>query len=69
MDLPARPRPRKRLFDDGTVPEGLALVYREIASTGVIMATYRTGAEIKSGSFALDEPSEAELERRAKHGA
>ena len=59
----------KRLFDDGTVPEGLSLVSAETASTGVIMATYRTGAEIKSGSFALDEPSEAELERRAKHSA
>ncbi len=56
----------KRLFDAGTVPDGLELVSSSTASTGVIMATYRTGAEIKSGSFALDEPSEAELERRAK---
>jgi dihydrofolate reductase len=59
----------KRLFGGGTVPEGLQLVSSQTASTGVIMATYRTGAEIKAGSFALDEPSEAELERRAKHGA
>jgi hypothetical protein len=29
------------------------------------MATYRTGAEIKSGSFAAETPSEAELARRA----
>ena len=44
----------KRLFGDGTVPGGLELVSSRTASTGVIMATYRTGAEIKSGSFALD---------------
>src|SRR5688572_6177973 len=34
----------KRLFDGGTVPEGLELVSSHTASTGVIMATYRTGA-------------------------
>jgi dihydrofolate reductase len=44
----------KRLFDSGTVPAGLELTGSETSSTGVIMATYRTGAEIKSGSFALD---------------
>jgi len=55
----------KRLFGDGTVPSGLELVRSEIASTGVIIAVYRTGAEIKSGSFAAEEPSRAELDRRA----
>jgi dihydrofolate reductase len=44
----------KRLFGDGAVPEGLELVDAKVSSTGVIMTTYRTGAEIKSGSFALD---------------
>ena len=44
----------KRLFGDGTVPEGLELVSSKTSSSGVIIATYRTGAEIKSGSFALD---------------
>ena len=56
----------KRLFDSGTVPAGLELTESQVSSTGVIMATYRTGAEIKSGSFALEDPSDAELERRAK---
>ena len=44
----------KRLFGDGTVPEGLELVEAEASSSGVIMTTYRTGAEIKFGSFALE---------------
>jgi dihydrofolate reductase len=55
----------KRLFDGGTVPAGLELASSQVSSTGVITATYRSGAEIKAGSFAADTPSEAELARRA----
>jgi hypothetical protein len=36
------------------------LASSQVSSTGVIMATYRSGAEIKGGSFASEEPSEAE---------
>lgn len=54
-----------RLFGDGTMPAGLELVSSQTSSTGVVTATYRTGAEIKYGSFAAEEPSEAELARRA----
>jgi dihydrofolate reductase len=55
----------KRLFDGGTVPAGLELASSQVSSSGVIMASYRSGAEIKYGSFAADTPSEAELARRA----
>jgi dihydrofolate reductase len=55
----------KRLFDGGAVPAGLEVTSSQTSSTGVITATYRTGAEIKYGSFAADEPSEAEQARRA----
>jgi dihydrofolate reductase len=44
----------KRLFDGGTVPAGLELANSQILPNGVIMAVYRTGAEIKYGSFAAD---------------
>ena len=54
-----------RSFDGGTVPAGLDLATSQVSSTGVTMATYRTGAEIKSGSFVPETPSEAELARRA----
>jgi dihydrofolate reductase len=54
----------KRLFDGGTVPAGLEVVSSQTSSTGVIMATHRSGAEIKYGSFAEETPSEAELVRR-----
>ena len=42
----------KRLFDDGAVPAGLELTGSQTSSTGVIIATYRSGAEITYGSFA-----------------
>lgn len=42
----------KRLFDGGAVPAGLELASSQVLSTGVILGTYRTGAEIKHGSFA-----------------
>jgi len=44
----------KRLFAEGTVPAGFEVERSQVGSTGVIMATYRSGAEIKYGSFALD---------------
>ena len=46
----------KRLFDGGTVPAGFDLAGSQASSTGVVMATYRSGAGIKYGSFA-DEAS------------
>ncbi|MGE5636795.1 MAG: hypothetical protein ACM3UV_07645 [Nocardioidaceae bacterium] len=55
----------KRLFDRGTVPAGFELASSQVSSTGVITANYRSGAEIKYGSFAAETPSDAELARRA----
>jgi dihydrofolate reductase len=55
----------KRLFDGGTLPAGLEVTGSQVSTTGVIIATYRGGAEIKGGSFVPETPSEAELARRA----
>jgi dihydrofolate reductase len=49
----------KRLFDGGTVPAGLELTSSQPTPGGVIAATYRSGAEIKYGSFEEQTPSEA----------
>ena len=54
----------KRLFGDGAMPAAFKLAKSEASTTGVIMATYERGGEIKTGSFAMERPSEAELERR-----
>jgi len=54
----------KRLFEEGAPPFGLELVDSQVSTTGVFMNTYRPAGEIKKGSFALEEPTELELERR-----
>ena len=54
----------KKLFADGAIPMGLKLIKSQSFSTGVIAATYRPDGAVKTGSFALAEPSAAELERR-----
>jgi len=56
--------PGKRLFGDATPPAGLELVDSAISSTGVVMATYRPAGEVEAGSFALEQPTEAEIDRR-----
>jgi dihydrofolate reductase len=55
----------KRLFDDGAAPAGLTLTDSATSSTGVVMATYKREGDIRYGSFALEEPTEEERERRA----
>jgi hypothetical protein len=54
----------KRLFGDGAVPGGLRLVDSKISTTGVIIATYERAGAIKYGSFAPEQPTAAEGERR-----
>jgi dihydrofolate reductase len=56
----------KRLFGDGTVPAGLTLADSRASTTGVVISTYRPAGAFRTGSFALTEPTEAELERRRK---
>jgi dihydrofolate reductase len=56
----------KRLFEGGTTPGTLRLVDSTTSTTGVVMATYEPAGEIDVGSFALDEPTEAEIERRRR---
>jgi dihydrofolate reductase len=54
----------KRLFGDGAVPAGLELTGSSTSNSGVIIATYEPAGEIKKGSFAFEEPTEAEVQRR-----
>jgi dihydrofolate reductase len=56
----------KRLFADGAVPGALTLRDVKTSSTGVIMATYTSGGEIETGSFAFEIPTDEEVDRRAK---
>jgi dihydrofolate reductase len=56
----------KRVFGVGAAPTGLELVDSKMSTTGVAMNTYRPGGAVQPGSFAHDQPTEAELERRRK---
>jgi dihydrofolate reductase len=56
----------KRLFADGALPRGLKLVDSKTSTTGVLIATYAHRGEVEYGSFALEEPTEAELQRRQR---
>jgi dihydrofolate reductase len=56
----------KRLFAEGTIPAGFKLLESEISPSGVIIASYERAGEVKTGSFGLETPSEAELARRKR---
>ncbi|MBI1877473.1 MAG: dihydrofolate reductase family protein [Chloroflexi bacterium] len=54
----------KRLFDKGTIPASYSLVESKSSPSGVIIATFKRAGEVKTGSFAMENPTEAELARR-----
>ena len=56
----------KRLFAEGTIPVGYKILESEISPSGVIIATYGRAGEVKTGSFAFETPTEAELARRKR---
>jgi len=56
----------KRLFGEGTIPAGFKVVHSKTSTTGVIIADYERAGNVKTGSFALETPTEAELSRRKR---
>jgi dihydrofolate reductase len=56
----------KRLFGEGAIPAGLELTDSTVSTTGVTINTYVRAGEVKSGSFAQQDPSKEELERRER---
>jgi len=56
----------KRIFGEGSTMAGWDLVSSTSSTTGVLMATYRAAAPRPAGSFAFEQPTERELERRRK---
>jgi dihydrofolate reductase len=54
----------KKLFEEGTPTQEWKLTESVVSTTGVIMASYLPGGEVKTGSFAPEKVSEAELARR-----
>jgi dihydrofolate reductase len=56
----------KRLFGEGTIPVAFKLLESKVSPGGVIVAQYVRAGEVKTGSFALEAPTEAELARRQR---
>ena len=56
----------KRLFGDSVRPSGLRLLDSRTSTTGVVMSRYLPDGPVRTGSFAQEEPSEAEVARREK---
>jgi len=56
----------KRLFAEGTVASRLELVETRTSSTGVILQVHRSAGRLDYGSFALEQPTPAEVERRRR---
>ncbi|WP_119274056.1 dihydrofolate reductase family protein [Taklimakanibacter deserti] len=54
----------KRFFGDGTKPGALKLTKSTVSGSGVLVARYEPDGDVKTGSFAADDPSAAEIERR-----
>jgi dihydrofolate reductase len=56
----------KRVFGEGTPPRMLKMVEQRTTAGGIVMTTYDLAGEVETGSFAMAEPSEAELARRER---
>jgi dihydrofolate reductase len=54
----------KKLFGDGAFPTTLRLVSSKVSNSGVTINRYVRDGDIVTGSFAFEQPTEAELERR-----
>lgn len=54
----------KKLFGDGASPAAFKLVGSKVSGSGVTVNKYVRAGEIVTGSFAFEQPTEAELARR-----
>ncbi len=54
----------KKLFGPDAVPASLKLTGSVSSPSGVVVASYRRAGAVQTGSFALSEPTPAEIERR-----
>jgi dihydrofolate reductase len=54
----------KRLFGTDAAVTAFQLVTSKVSSKGAVIATYARAGEVKTGSFAMEQPTAAEIERR-----
>jgi len=56
----------KSIFDGAVSPSRMKLVDHFVSDKGVIFRTHEPDGDVTTGSFATNEPSDAEVERREK---
>jgi dihydrofolate reductase len=56
----------KKLFADGSAPHAYKLTGSRVSSSGVVIAHYERGGDIKIGDAAMDKPSKAEDARQER---
>ena len=54
----------KRLFSAASSPAAFTQKSSKVSPSGVLIASYVRSGEVQTGSFAMEEPTEAEIERR-----
>ena len=64
--LPGDPGARQALVRRGCEARRLEQLSSRTSTTGVVMSRYRPKGPVSTGSFALADPTEAEMARRAK---
>ncbi len=55
----------KRMLGHGPRPAAFRLVKSSTSPAGVVIAAYERAGKVETGSFAMGEPTQAELDRRA----
>ena len=58
----------KCLFGDGAIPAAFRLTKSVTSPNGTLIATYERAGDVATGSFAMEQPTDAELERRRRLG-
>jgi dihydrofolate reductase len=56
----------KKLFGDGAKPAAFKLAASLVSPKGIVIAQYVRGGAVKTGDFAMDPPTPAEVARREK---
>lgn len=56
----------KKLFADGSAPHAWKLTGSRVSGSGVVIAHYERGGEVRTGDVPVDKPSKAEEARRER---
>jgi dihydrofolate reductase len=58
--------PGKKLFGSGAKPASFALTHSRVSPNGIVIASYKRAGTVKTGDYAMDPPTQAEVARREK---